>query len=54
VLDRSRSWVEEEGEVFRKGQALLSEEEMESEYAGEELRQGVCHFITCYFRNGVV
>ncbi|KAF8509532.1 hypothetical protein BU17DRAFT_56039 [Hysterangium stoloniferum] len=40
-LNRSRSWVEEEGEVFRKGQALLSEEEMESEYAGEELRQGL-------------
>lgn len=33
--------MEEEGEIFRKGQALLSEEEMESEYAGEELRQGV-------------
>lgn len=32
----------EEGEIFRKGQALLSAEEMESEYAGEELRQGVC------------
>lgn len=39
--NRSRSWVEEEGEIFRKGQALLSEEEMESEFAGEELRQGV-------------
>ena len=34
--------MEEEGEIFRKGQALLSAEEMESEYAGEELRQGVC------------
>ncbi|KIJ49254.1 hypothetical protein M422DRAFT_247057 [Sphaerobolus stellatus SS14] len=40
-LVRSRVWVEEEGEIFRKGQALLSEEQMESEYAGEELRQGL-------------
>ncbi|PPQ80139.1 hypothetical protein CVT25_001438 [Psilocybe cyanescens] len=37
--DRSRSWVEEEGEVFRKGQVLLGPEEMEGEYAGEELRK---------------
>ncbi|KAJ7834248.1 hypothetical protein B0H14DRAFT_3087627 [Mycena olivaceomarginata] len=36
---RSRSWVEEEGEVFRKGTALLGPEEMEGEYAGEELRK---------------
>ncbi|EIM83836.1 uncharacterized protein STEHIDRAFT_170302 [Stereum hirsutum FP-91666 SS1] len=36
--DRSKSWVEEEGEVFRKGTKLLGPEEMEGEYAGEELR----------------
>jgi protein phosphatase 1 regulatory subunit 37 len=35
---RSRKWVEEEGEIFRKGQALLSEKELESEFAGEQLR----------------
>ncbi|KDR79326.1 hypothetical protein GALMADRAFT_243316 [Galerina marginata CBS 339.88] len=37
--DRSRIWVEEEGEVFRKGQVLLGPEEMEGEYPGEELRK---------------
>ncbi|KAH6879625.1 hypothetical protein BKA70DRAFT_1447902 [Coprinopsis sp. MPI-PUGE-AT-0042] len=37
--DRSRNWVAEEGEVFRKGQVLLGPEEMEGEYAGEELRR---------------
>ncbi|KAF9261653.1 RNI-like protein [Marasmius fiardii PR-910] len=37
--DRSRSWVEEEGEVFRKGTVLLGPEEMEGEYDGEELRR---------------
>ncbi|KAJ6574419.1 hypothetical protein B0H19DRAFT_1124428 [Mycena capillaripes] len=37
--DRSRSWVEEEGEVFRKGTVLLTEEEMDGEYAGEDLRK---------------
>ena len=31
---RSKHWVEEEGEVFRKGVALLSETEMEEEEAG--------------------
>jgi hypothetical protein len=36
--DRSRSWVAEEGEIFRKGYKLLGPEEMEGEYAGEELR----------------
>lgn len=41
LLDRSRSWVAEEGEVFRKGNALLGPEEMEGEYAGEELRREV-------------
>ncbi|KIY47737.1 RNI-like protein, partial [Fistulina hepatica ATCC 64428] len=35
----SRSWVEEEGEVFRKGTVLLGPDEMEGEYAGEELRR---------------
>jgi protein phosphatase 1 regulatory subunit 37 len=39
--ERSRHWVAEEGEVFRKGNALLTEEEMEGDYAGEELRQEV-------------
>ncbi|KAL0959057.1 hypothetical protein HGRIS_014357 [Hohenbuehelia grisea] len=37
--NRSRIWVEEEGEVFRKGAVLLGPEEMEGEYAGEELRR---------------
>lgn len=37
--DRSRRWVAEEGEVFRKGQVLLGPEEMEGEYAGEDLRK---------------
>ncbi|GBE84362.1 hypothetical protein SCP_0603410 [Sparassis crispa] len=37
--DLSRSWVEEEGEVFRKGTVLLGPEEMEGEYDGEELRR---------------
>nr|GAT60426.1 predicted protein [Mycena chlorophos] len=37
--NRSRSWVEEEGEVFRKGNVLLGPEEMEGEYAGDELRK---------------
>jgi protein phosphatase 1 regulatory subunit 37 len=41
-LSRSRSWVEEEGEVFRKGTALLGPEEMDGEYAGEDLRKEVC------------
>ncbi|KAJ7044724.1 hypothetical protein C8F04DRAFT_595203 [Mycena alexandri] len=36
--DRSRSWVEEEGEVFRKGTVLLGPEKMEGEYVGEDLR----------------
>jgi hypothetical protein len=31
-------WVEEEGEIFRKGQALLEPEDLESEFAGEQLR----------------
>jgi hypothetical protein len=34
----SRSWVAEEGEIFRKGNKLLGPEEMEGEYDGEELR----------------
>ncbi|KIJ60815.1 hypothetical protein HYDPIDRAFT_31861 [Hydnomerulius pinastri MD-312] len=37
--DRSKSWVEEEGEIFRKGTVLLGPEEMEGEYAGEDLRR---------------
>jgi protein phosphatase 1 regulatory subunit 37 len=38
---RSRTWVEEEGEVFRKGVALLTPEKMEgelSDFAGDDLR----------------
>lgn len=41
TLYRSRSWVEEEGEVFRKGSVLLGPEEMEGEYAGDDLRKEV-------------
>lgn len=37
--ERSKSWVEEEGEVFRKGAVLLGPEEMEGEYAGDDLRK---------------
>ena len=37
--ERSKSWVEEEGEVFRKGAILLGPEEMEGEYAGDDLRK---------------
>jgi hypothetical protein len=40
-VNRSRSWVAEEGEVFRKGTILLGPAEMEGEYAGEELRKEV-------------
>ena len=45
-FNRSRSWVEEEGEVFRRGTILLGPEEMEGEYAGEELRKEVFQFLT--------
>jgi hypothetical protein len=45
LILRSRSWVEEEGEVFRKGTILLGPEEMEGEYAGDDLRKEVgLHF----------
>ncbi|KAG8951134.1 hypothetical protein FRC04_006793 [Tulasnella sp. 424] len=44
-VERSRKWVEEEGEVFRKGQVLLGPEEMGdveegdgAQVSGEELR----------------
>lgn len=33
--------MEEEGEVFRKGNVLLGPDEMEGEYAGEDLRKEV-------------
>ena len=46
VINRSRSWVAEEGEVFRKGTVLLGPAEMEGEYAGEELRKEVGVFLT--------
>jgi protein phosphatase 1 regulatory subunit 37 len=45
--ERSRYWVEEEGEVFRKGQKLLGVEEMEGDFAGEELRQEVRAPMSC-------
>jgi len=38
---RSKSWVEEEGEIFRKGAILLGPEEMEGDHAGEDLRREV-------------
>lgn len=34
--------MEEEGEIFRKGNVLLGPEELEGEYAGEDLRKEVC------------
>jgi len=37
--DRSRNWVAEEGEVFRKGTVLLGPEELEGEYDSEDLRR---------------
>lgn len=43
--------VEEEGEVFRKGAVLLTTEEMEGEYDGEELRKEVrAPYIIVSFR----
>ncbi|THH29900.1 hypothetical protein EUX98_g4280 [Antrodiella citrinella] len=39
VSPTDRSWVAEEGEVFRKGNVLLTPEEMEGEYDSEELRK---------------
>lgn len=41
-MGRSRSWVEEEGEVFRKGTVLLGPDDLEGEYDSEELRKEVC------------
>jgi len=41
VCLRSKSWVEEEGEVFRKGTQLLTPEDFEADYAGEDLRKEV-------------
>lgn len=42
--------VEEEGEVFRKGNVLLGPEEMEGEFDGEELRieVWVLHFLPAF------
>lgn len=37
--------VAEEGEVFRKGHALLTPKEMDGEYDGEELRIEVRTFF---------
>lgn len=45
-VNRSRIWVAEEGEVFRKGTVLLGPAEMEGEYAGEELRKEVSKILT--------
>ncbi|EJT99501.1 hypothetical protein DACRYDRAFT_17203 [Dacryopinax primogenitus] len=40
VEERSKYWVEEEGEVFRRGHALLTEDEMEEkDVDGDELRK---------------
>lgn len=50
--DRSRSWVEEEGEIFRKGNVLLGPEEMEGEWEGDELRKEV-NIILVYDSRGV-
>ena len=47
----SRSWVAEEGEIFRKGNKLLGPEEMEGEYAGEELRIEVRGFLVWFRRS---
>ena len=33
--------MEEEGDVFRKGVVLLGQDEIEGEYAGDELRREV-------------
>ena len=45
IRPSSRSWIAEEGEIFRKGNKLLGPEEMEGEYAGEELRMEVRAFL---------
>ncbi len=45
---RLRILVEEEGEVFRKGIVLLGPEEMEGDYAGEDLRRGVYFFYSLH------
>lgn len=47
-IERSKVWVEEEGEVFRKGNVLLGPDEMEeggetTEVSGEELKREVCY-----------
>lgn len=43
---RSRVMVAEEGEIFRKGHALLTPKELEGEYDGEELRIEVNSFFS--------
>ena len=48
----SKSWVAEEGEIFRKGNKLLGPEEMEGEFAGEELRIEVRAFL--FHRSGTL
>ena len=45
--------MEEEGEGFRKGTVLLGPEEMEGEYAGEELRREVSGFVVLGVNLGV-
>lgn len=54
-VERSRKWVEEEGEVFRKGQILLGPEEMGdveegdgAEVTGDELRIEVCNSMDTF------
>jgi len=47
-MGRSRSWVAEEGEILRRGNMLLSSEEMEHEYDSDKLRQEVCHHLVLH------
>lgn len=45
IMCRSKSWVEEEGEVFRKGTVLLSQEELETDHDSDALRKEVRLFV---------
>jgi len=44
----SRAWVEEEGEIFRKGTKLGVVDDDEEE-SGEQLKQEVSLFVSPYF-----
>lgn len=51
----SKSWVEEEGEVFRKGPVLLGPEGLGEDGAdlnSEELKRQVCDLIAMYVHYG--